>query len=190
MRRTIVSHLLLAALLCIPLCMTSPPAARADSWLPPSPKIFASKWGEYGCKLMPLPGKELQFNKPAMAELFRLDKGGKPQRVRKLTLVNIPHRAMVSDDGKFLVTIDTYGRLGYDHSLVIYGKDGLPVRDFDLEDLLTEEEIKKVPTTVSSRWWSRGTRFRFADDQEHFILELPSNRTLRINLSTGKVAKE
>ena len=45
-------------------------------------------------------------------------------------------------DGKpYVVTRDRWHRVGYDHCLVIYGPDGKVVKDFKLEDLLTERDI-------------------------------------------------
>ena len=45
--------------------------------------------------------------------------------------------AFVADDGKHVVTFDTWARLGYEHALVIYGEQGAVVADYDLDALLS-----------------------------------------------------
>src|SRR5262249_3861777 len=103
-------------------------------------------------------------------------------------LVNTPHRALVDDSGKFVVTIDTYAALGFAHSLVIYGDKGKVIRDFKLEDLLTPEEIRKnVAHTESSRRWADKAEFQMESD--HLILRLNWGQVIRVELATGKIGE-
>jgi hypothetical protein len=101
-------------------------------------------------------------------------------------LINTPHRVLVDDDGQAVVTIDTYARLGFAHSLVIYGEQGKLVRDFELEDLLTKEEIDgKVSRSVSSRHWTDGAAFKI--EGGHFVAILGWGKVIRVELGTGKI---
>jgi hypothetical protein len=60
----------------------------------------------------------------------------------------------VADSGRYVVTFDEWGRVGYGPNVVvIYGPDGEVIKKYALEGLLTEEEISQVTHGVSSRWW-------------------------------------
>jgi hypothetical protein len=156
---------------------------RADSWATPTPRLFASQWGSRGFKVV-----KPTFRGPSEGELFRLDADGKEQAVWEAKLVNTPHRVLVDDSGKFVATIDTYANLGFAHSLVIYGDKGKVIRDFKLEDLLTQDEIRKnVDHTETSRWWAKKCEFQM--ESEHLVLRLAWGKVLRIHLPTGKIAE-
>lgn len=159
---------------------------RADSWLPPTPRIFANQWGSHGLKVLPDPKK--MFEGPAEAILFTLDATGGEQILWKARLVNLPHRVLLTPTGKHLVTIDTYGSLGYRHAVVIYNERGQALGDFALEDLLTAAELNsKVMKTTSSRHWTDGAQFNFTDDLNSFEIALKWGRTIRFDLNTGKL---
>jgi hypothetical protein len=160
--------------------LISPPLL-ADKWAPPKPQIFASPWGNHGFKVL-----KPEFGRASEGVLFRLDAEGKEQVVWQARLINTPHRVLVDDDGQSVVTIDTYGRLGFAHSLVIYGEQGKLVRDFELEDLLTKEEIEnKVSRSVSSRHWTDGADFKI--DNGHFVAKLSWGKVIRVELGTGTI---
>lgn len=154
---------------------------RADSWAPPSPKVFGSEYGSHGFKVL-----KPVFGKPCEGVLFRLGPDGKDRVVWEAKLVNTPSRVLVDDGGKFVVTIDTYGNLGFAHSLVIYGDKGKVVRDFKLEDLLTKDEIAtKVTRTISSRHWAHKSSFKLRGG--HLEIQLGWGKKLRVELATGKI---
>jgi hypothetical protein len=102
-------------------------------------------------------------------------------------LVNIPVRAFLADDGKFVVTFDTWARLGYEHALVIYGEQGKLVADYDLEALLSADEIGKVLQTVGSRHWLEGATIAFNGEWSAIVIAFPWGRTIRVALATGKI---
>jgi hypothetical protein len=157
-------------------------AALADSWAPPRPRVFASEHGMHGFKVL-----KPEFGGKAVGQFFTLDEQGKEKVLWEDKLVNTPNRVVVPDFGKHVVTVDTYGTVGYDHSLVIYGEKGKVIADLKLEDLLTKEEIgKHVKASVSSRWWSGDAEFKFEGDE--FVIRLKWGKTLKVSLATGKVS--
>ena len=147
--------------------------AFADTWAPPRPCVFASESGTYGFKVL-----EPKFLGTSTGLLFELDADGKERTVWSGKLVNVPHRVHVAEDGKRVVTIDTYGNLGHDHSRVVYDDKGIVLADYKLEEFLTPVEIQLQhvreylagrfsspnPSTVSSRHWARHAIFAFTPE--------------------------
>jgi hypothetical protein len=160
-------------------------AARADSWAMPTPKDFRSASGGHVFHVVPAEGN---WFKPAEGVLLSRDRDGKEKVLWKKRLVNLPHQAFVADDGRHVVTIDTYANLGFQHSLVLYGEGGKLLADYELEDLLKGEEIRgRVTRSVSSRWWASSTKFAFGRDGKAFTLSLKWGRTITLDLATGKI---
>ncbi|HEY0867153.1 MAG TPA: hypothetical protein VGE01_07240 [Fimbriimonas sp.] len=160
----------------------------ADSWKAPQARIFASANGQYAIKVVPPPGK---FEGKARAVLFSLEAGGKEARLWSADLVNIPATVWVSDTGR-AVGLDTYGRVGYSHAVVVYGDIGEAKADYKLEELLTPHEIRDVPTSVSSRWWSESRTLSHEPDGEWTRTQVgatqvnrPGQDILRIGLKSG-----
>ena len=155
----------------------------ADSWVTPTPRVFGSTWGNRGFKVL-----RPTLIGPSDGVLFCLDADGKEQIVWEAKLVNTPHRVLVDDSGRFVASIDTYANLGFAHSLVIYGDKGKVIRDFKLEDLLTQDEISKnVARTETSRHWAKKCAFQLESD--HLVLRLSWGKVIRIELLTGKIAE-
>jgi hypothetical protein len=159
---------------------------RADSWPQPKPRIFAQTQGEYAFKILPV-GTEGVF--------LTLDESGKEKVIWQAKLVNLPVRAIVAESGKFVITLDTWASVGYEHCLVVYGEKGKVVADFKLEDLLTAKEIENLPSTAGSRWWTDKDIAEFEDlsRQDEFVIRMKHKgwtKVLRLTLSTGKLAKE
>lgn len=152
----------------------------ADKWPAPTPKVFASRWGNHGFKLL-----KPEFGGVSEGVLFRLDADGQEQIVWQGKLVNTPHQVVVDDEGKYLATIDTYGILGYAHALVIYGDQGKIIRDFKLEEILSKDEIAKLDHSESSRVWADKADFKI--ESGHLVLQLRWGKTIRVELASGKV---
>jgi hypothetical protein len=160
------------------------PTVPADSWAPPRPQVFASSYGLYGLKTLPPEALSGQ----SQARLFTLEKDGKEKVIWETKLVNIPHRALVTDDGKYVVTLDTWANVGFKHSLVIYGEKGKVIADFELEDLLTKDEIaKNVELTETSRWWSKGARVELNPTNDQLTMTLKWGKVIRVSLPKGRV---
>jgi hypothetical protein len=158
--------------------------SRGDSWPNPGARIFASEDGIVGLKVVPEKDYRKKRHPVATGLVFSLnERDGSENILWKQGLVNIPARALILRSyGTLLavVTLDTYAHMGYEHSLVIYRKDGKLVKDLQLEDLLTKEEIAhQVTRSTSSRWWRMQATFDLIHD--------PKNPKLRISFDWGKV---
>jgi hypothetical protein len=150
--------------------------AVADSWLPPYSRVFASEDGRAGVELLVPKTKSDKVK----LRLFTFD--GTDRKVAwERTLDYVPHRVFVAPSGQAVVTMDMWGRVGYDHALVIYDNKGKTIKDAKLEDLLTQQEIsEKVMSTVSSRWWSSDAETKFVEDDVQFEIKLSWGKTIRV----------
>jgi len=103
-------------------------------------------------------------------------------------LVNIPVLAFVANDGKHVVTLDTWAKLGYEHALVVYGDDGAVVVDYDLDAVLSGDEIAtRVAHTMNARRWLQGATTTFDSSGNTFVITLQWGRVIRVALSTGAI---
>ena len=75
-----------------------------------------------------------------------------------------PVDLLLSDSG-YLITFDNWHNLGYGKAVAVYGPDGGLVAAWELEQLYGAEELKRIPSSVSSRWW-RCAPFHFTDPAE------------------------
>jgi hypothetical protein len=171
--------------------------ARGDSWPWPEPRIFAN--GKYAIKTLPakLVGKngEVSFGN-SEGIFFTLGEDGKEKVIWRARLVNIPLRAIVAESGKYVITLDTWGHVGHEHCLVVYGEKGKVIADFKLEDLLTAKEILSLPASETIRGWSNKDIAEFEDRSlryDELIIRMKHKdwtKVIRISLSSGKILKE
>lgn len=89
-------------------------------------------------------------------------------------LIGMPFDAIVTDDGA-LVTLDQWGRMGYEHAIVVYSPAGKLLRSHHLDALLPKA-IADEDRSVSSRPWRRYARYAI------------DKRTLSIHLVHGVVS--
>jgi hypothetical protein len=167
--------------------------ARADKWPPPKPRIFAQPNGKYALKILPDNSEGVYFT---------LDDRGEEKVIWRAKLVNIPVRVTLAESAKggkyvqYVITIDTWARIGSEHCLVVYGEKGKVIADFKLEDLLTAKEIESLPTEASGPHWSGTDVAEFEDRSlqwDQLIIRMKHNgwaKVLRLTLSTGKLFKE
>lgn len=158
----------------------------ADSWPGPRPQVYASANGTYRFKTRP-PQLNTWSGKSHGA-LVTMAADGTEMAVWSRELVNIPVSAYVANDGKHVVTLDTWAKLGYEHALVIYREDGSVVTDYDLDVMLSGDEIaNSVVHTMSARRWLQGATIAFDRGAEHVVITLHWGKVLRVALATGKV---
>src|SRR5262245_23412276 len=136
----------------------------ADSWPMPRPQVYTSAHGTRIFRTRP-PQHSVWSGK-SQGTLFTRTPGGSESVVWSRELVNIPVQAFVTDDGKYVVTLDTWAKLGREHSVVVYGDEGRIVADRGLEDLLSAEEIANVRQAVGSRDWLMDASIAFNDRED------------------------
>jgi hypothetical protein len=161
----------------------------ADSWPGARPQVFVSANGAYVFRTRP--PQLANWSGKAQGTVVTMDAGGAETVIWMRELVNIPVRAFITDDGKHVVTFDTWAKLGYEHSLVIYGERGAIIADHDLEALLSADEIaSSVVHTATTRRWLQGATIGFDNERNMIAITFPWRRTLRVSLSTGRIERE
>jgi hypothetical protein len=98
-----------------------------------------------------------------------------------------PVRGFVSDDGRFVVTLDELKRGGAAHAVVVYGESGKLKRDFSLRDLLKRGDWQKVKARRGAIEWLRGARFAFEVSPARFAIDLRWGRRIEIDLEAGEL---
>jgi hypothetical protein len=176
--------------------------ARADDIIAgtPQPKLFASVDGMYGFKTLPDAGSvgyragHLIGNSEGV--FFTLDEHAKETVIWRAKLVNIPNRAIIAESGKYVITLDSWLSVGFDHCLVVYGEKGKVIADFKLKDLLTATEIEGLPQIVTQRGWSEKGIAEFEDhsrEEDQFVIRMKYKswtKVIRLSLSSGRIVKE
>ncbi len=121
----------------------------------------------------------------ARATLFeRRAESARGRRVWRTRLVNdvAPGCAFLRDDGRFVVTLDEFGRGGAAHALVAYDHRGRTLREFSLRELLRGDDWKQVKAERRAIEWLRGAEFTFVDTPPQFVIKLKWRREIRIDL--------
>jgi hypothetical protein len=156
----------------------------ADSWPGARPQTFASANGTYLFRTRP--PQLATWSGRAQGTVVALGAGETVMWSREL--VNIPVRAFIADDGKHVVTFDTWAKLGYEHSLVIYGEQGAVVADYNLEAVLSAGEIAtSVVHTATTRRWLQDATISFDERGQAVVIVLKWGRVIRVGLSTGRI---
>ena len=120
--------------------------------------------------------------------VVRIGAGGSETVIWSRELVNIPVQAFITGNGKHVVTCDTWAKLGYEHALVIYGEQGLVVGDYNLEALLSPDEIAtSVSHTATTRRWLQDAAIAFDPGETDIVIELQWGKTIRVALATGRI---
>ena len=158
----------------------------ADSWPGSRPQVYASANGSYRFKTRP--PQLATWSGKSHGTLVSLAPDGTETVRWSRELVNIPVSAFVADDASRLVTFDTWAKLGYEHALVIYDDQGAVVVDYDLEALLSTDEIaSSVVHTVSARRWLQGATIAFDNGGRDIVIRLQWGKRIRVALATGKI---
>jgi hypothetical protein len=175
--------------------------AHADKFLavPPEPKLFASMHGSYALKVVPdvssVSTRDGQVTGKSEGVLFTLDENAKEMVIWRAKLVNIPNRAIVAESGKYVITLDSWRSIGFQHCLVVYGEKGKVIADFKLEDLLTAKEIERLPASVTHRGWSDKDIADFEDRSRNDELVIRMKykgwtKVILLSLSSGRIVKK
>lgn len=127
----------------------------------PGPEVYVSGNGLFAVAIVskPLerrPGGGLQAapGEPGTEALvYAVDRYGEPHLAGRFALVHAdePLDALVSDDGRFLITFGNWTRFD-DKAVVIYRTDGSLVRSLSLGDILTASDRQAVAQMVGGSW--------------------------------------
>ena len=157
----------------------------ADSWPGARAQSFPSENGAISFRTRP--PLLSNWSGQAQGSVVSVTADGEAVRWTR-ELVNIPVRAFVTNNGAYVVTFDTWARLGYEHALVIYGEQGAVVADYNLEHLLSAQEIAtSVVQTATTRPWLQGATIAFDTSQAAIVIALPWGKTIRVTLSSGTI---
>lgn len=166
---------------------------HADDWAPPRKVTYYSANRQFGLEVTPAKNGRARG---AFLERRAAAAYSKTLEFKLLNKVS-PVRALVADSGRYLVTFDNWAAVGYgDNVVVIYRANGMVVRKFALRELLTDNDMKRLPRTVSSIWW--GGKHSLDEAAGTLVLEIVADslartgsrpqvtRHLRIDLATGE----
>lgn len=200
--RSSVPLLLLITFLCT--------SALADSWLLPSKREYFSSDRTYRLDVIP---KKLESSAKYWRDKVeeKADAGAKKglkdnrakaifyvresigyKKKHEFPLVNevSPVSALVSGDGRYVVTFDNWHNAGYgDDVVVIYRSDGTLVRKLGLKEIFTRADIATFERSTSSIWW--GGHHYIEDEKEILHLKAVKARDkeqfreVAIDLKTG-----
>jgi len=96
-----------------------------------------------------------------------------------------PTDALVTNGG-YLLTFDNWHNFGYGEAVAIYQPGGRLVRALTLEQLYPADQLRKIPMSVSSRWW-RCSPHGFVDpggQTEIYVFDYLGG-TFTFNVQTG-----
>jgi len=156
--------------------------------VPPEPKLFASMYGNFAFKTLP-------DGSVSEGMLLTLDAQAKEKVIWRAKLLNIPSRAIITENGKYVITLDSWRSIGFEHCLVIYGEKGKVIADYKLEDLLTAKEIEGLPASASSRGWSSKDVAEFEDratEEDELVIRMKYKgwtKVIHLSLSSGRIIK-
>jgi hypothetical protein len=136
-------------------------AVRADDWAAPQVRNVFSENGQFFVRV--IPGKSIGdtvgfAGAPkggyARAEFYARQPSGSYTLAADVELVNpvSPVAALVTNVG-YLITFDNWHNAGYGKVVAVYRPNGRLVRAFALDEIYSAANVKRLPHSVSSRWW-------------------------------------
>ena len=160
--------------------LASSPFAFGDSWGSPKRDHWSAneKWGLI-----------LGFKGGKTLSLCEKTEDGLIEHWRRGYVDSVwpPHRAYVTNDGKYVVLRDVYRNLGHGKVIVILGDQGKILGSYELNDFLSLDEILQAERSVSSIWWNRHAWFSFIEDDSQFALVTQWGTVRSFDLATGKL---
>lgn len=158
----------------------------ADSWSEPTVKRYHSNDSIYFVEIVPTkipekywewkgakPKKKHKYSPadttvvPAHAKMYRIENRD-TVKVWEQKLVNphTPVTALVSSDGKYLITFDDWYNVGYGPNVfVVYNEKGKLLKKYSLKDI-SPFPIDDYSLSISSIWWRCNMEFLSEDKLE------------------------
>jgi HEAT repeat protein len=154
--------------------------ARADFWGPPKKEHWSAN-GRFVLKV--------GWPQSDTLSLWEKTEDGLTQHWQRGYVDRVwpPHRAYVTDDGKYVVQRDVYHNLGYGKVIAILGPDGETLGSYELADFLPQDEIRIAEKTVSSICWNNSAWFGFTNWDREFALVTEMGTVRCFDLPTGKL---
>lgn len=154
----------LAVAVCMLLAAAS--MALADIWAKPGPRLFAGDFGQHGFRML-----NPQEDGKSIGELYAIGNDGKEFVIWRSELVNVPQDVFIAPGGKRVITIDTHGHLGGQHSVIVYDERGQVIADHDTYDFFNEDDLRHhIRRSVSSLHWAKAVVFSFSHDNQQFLI--------------------
>jgi hypothetical protein len=174
-------------------CLSMPGISLADSWSKPSTREYPSSNGNCVVIIEPA-AKEFR----AMATVYRIGSEGR-SFLWNTDLVNsvAPLDAFVTDDGRYVITLDNWYRDGYGDDVLVFYKNGGEIKRYSLEEIASEfvkeKELKNLykqfAHSRSSRIWRGYSIIQIDESQDPPLFGIWLNWTQRWfvwRLDTGK----
>jgi hypothetical protein len=134
-------------------------AVRADDWAAPHVRNIFSENGQFFVRVIRGRASAIPWVSPvrprtARAREFYARQNRSYRLVADVELLNpvSPVDAIVTNTG-YLVTFDNWHNAGYGKAVALYRPNGKLVRAFEIDEIYAVENVKRIPTSVSSRWW-------------------------------------
>ena len=165
----------------------------ADTWASPKIRDYYSADSTFFVRIYPqdipekyfkwvnaTPRKKKRFQPadtlvtPCFARMYKVI-NGKDSLIWEQKLINIvaPVTAILSNDGKYLVTFDNWYSMGYGVDIMVYyNEKGELIKRYMLEDI-SPFPINTYTTSISSIWWRCGQDF--IDNQRILICFIDEN---------------
>jgi len=167
----------------------------ADEWRPPKQRECWSSERRFSLRVSPS-GNAWEQPGNCLAELFRCDASGR-RLVWRRYLVNdeAPVAVLVADSGKYVVTMDEWGRFG-ELPLVIYGPKGNLIEMHHLESIENPYGGKYdgvgpiVEAGLSGPNWRKHSLMFFGPDDETLFIRLGTARVRVMRLRDGTIMTE
>lgn len=111
------------------------------------------------------------------------------QKVWTATLVNefAPVHGFVTNDGRFVVTLNEAGRGGAAHAVAIYDETGRLIRELSLRDLLSREDWRRVRVRRNAIDWLGGAKMKLAERDTRLEIALRWGTKIEIELARGEM---
>ena len=167
----------------------------ADTWMPPGETSYDSRGREFRLRVFPRVissvgdyfrqsdqgagkrGQKAGERDTCVGQLEKVRDDGSYVAVWRRDLLNdvSPVRALVTADGRYVVTFDNWHSMGYGKDVVvIYGPEGRLVTSLGLAGFLSKEQIARLPRSISSIQW--GGAHHFDQAERHVVLLVAAAR--------------
>ncbi|WP_426344318.1 hypothetical protein ACN9MU_06610 [Pseudoduganella sp. R-32] len=122
----------------------------------------------------------------AVAEWYKYD-GERYTMVSRTALLNpiAPQQIEVTEEGN-LITLDNWHNQGIGAVLALYSSDGKIVKQYALQDLYSDRDVKRIRTSISSIHWRCDGLSTFLDTPRKLLIDDSLGGRFLVDVATGK----